>query len=165
MLHLLNRETGRAHRGRGWPERVRHTARGHDGRWAVHRATADSGGRQHLPVCGIQKPSVVSGAVPHGVPVRGQKYMGRIKKIDTSSLASRAMYEVTNTAVRYDPRMGAVYAAARRQRADRHALAIVVVVNKMFTIAWHMLKNRGTVRFPQRESVPMQAGQDGKEGE
>ena len=34
-------------------------------------------------------------------------------------------------------------ATAKRQHADKHALAIVVVANKMITITWHMLKNKG----------------------
>ena len=71
-----------------------------------------------------------------------QKYMGRIKKTGTSSLASWAMCEAANVAVRHDPRMEAACAAARRRHADKHAPAIVVVANKMVTIAWHVLKTK-----------------------
>ena len=69
--------------------------------------------------------------------------MGRMKKIDTSSLVNWAMCEAANTAALHDPRMEAVYTAARRRHADRHAPAVVVVANKMITIAWHMFKNGG----------------------
>lgn len=38
--------------------------------------------------------------------------------------------------------MAAVYESARRRHADKHALAIVAVVNKTVTITWHMLKTK-----------------------
>ena len=71
-----------------------------------------------------------------------RKYMGRMKEIDTSTLVNWAMCEAANTAVLHDPRMEAVYTAARRWHADRHAPAIVAVANKMITIAWHILKTK-----------------------
>lgn len=69
-------------------------------------------------------------------------YMGSMKKIDTNDIVNWAMCEAANTAVRHDDRMRLVYESARKRHADRHALAIVVVANKMITIAWHMLKTR-----------------------
>ena len=71
-----------------------------------------------------------------------KKYMGRIKKTGRSPLVNWAMCEAANVAVRYDPRMEVAYAAARRRHADKHAPAIVVVANKMVTIAWHVLKTK-----------------------
>ena len=68
--------------------------------------------------------------------------MGRIKKLDTNSLISWAVCEAANVAVRHDARMKSVYESAKRRHAGKHALAIVVVANKMVTIAWHMLKTR-----------------------
>ena len=70
------------------------------------------------------------------------KYMGRMKKMDTDTLVNWAMCEAANTAARHDPRMAAVYESARRRHADKHAPAVVVVANKMVTIAWHILKTR-----------------------
>ena len=69
-------------------------------------------------------------------------YMGKIKKIDTNSIVNWAMMEAANVAVRHDYRMKVAYESARKRHADKHALAIVVVANKMITIAWHMLKTK-----------------------
>ncbi len=52
------------------------------------------------------------------------------------------MCEVANIAMQYDPKMKAIYESARKRHADKHALAIVVVANKMVTIMWHMLHTR-----------------------
>lgn len=71
-----------------------------------------------------------------------QMYMGRIKKFDTDRLANWIMCEAANTAVRYDPKMKSIYEAARRRHAGKHALAIIVVANKMINILWHILKTR-----------------------
>jgi len=71
-----------------------------------------------------------------------QRYMGRMKKMDTNRTVSWTMIEAANVAIRHDPRMAAVYESARRRHADRHAQAIVVVAHKMITIAWHMLRTR-----------------------
>lgn len=71
-----------------------------------------------------------------------QRYMGRMKKMDTNKMVNWTMIEAANVAVRHDPRMAAVYESARRRHADRHAQAIVVVAHKMITIAWHMLRTR-----------------------
>ena len=79
-----------------------------------------------------------------------RKYMGRMKKIDTSSLVNWAMCEAANTAALHDPRMEAVYTAARRRHADRHAPAVVAVANKMITIAWHILKTKTKTPYESR---------------
>ena len=72
-----------------------------------------------------------------------KKYMGRIKKFDTNRTINWAMIEAANTAIRFDDRMKSVYESARKRHAGKHSLAIVVVVaNKMITIAWHMLKTK-----------------------
>jgi len=73
------------------------------------------------------------------VPTGDRNYTGRIKKFDTNKLVNWTMCEVANVAIRYDARMKATYESARRRHAGKHALAIVVVANKMTTIAWHML--------------------------
>ena len=65
--------------------------------------------------------------------------MTRIKKIGTNRLVNWTMCEAANTAIRHDPKMAAVYEAARRRHAGRHGPAIVVVAHKMITIIWHML--------------------------
>ncbi len=71
-----------------------------------------------------------------------QLYTGRIKKIDRNKIVNWAMMEAANTAVRHDDRMAAVYESARRRHTDKHGPAVVVVANKMLTIAWHMLNTR-----------------------
>lgn len=71
-----------------------------------------------------------------------KKYIGRMKKLDTSSLVNWAMCEAANTAVRHDPRMAAVYESAKKRHAGKHALAVVVVANKMATVVWHILKTK-----------------------
>ena len=60
----------------------------------------------------------------------------------SDGLVNWAMREAANVAVRYDARMKAVYEAARRRHAGKHALAIIAVAHKMVTIMWHMLKTR-----------------------
>ena len=57
--------------------------------------------------------------------------------MDTASLVNWAMCEAANIAV-HDSRMRATYLAARKRHADKHALGIIPVANKMITI-WHML--------------------------
>ena len=69
---------------------------------------------------------------------------GRAGRSGASGMANWALWEAANEAVLHDPRMGAAYRAALRRHADRHASGIVVVANKMATIAWHLL----TVRAP-----------------
>ena len=72
------------------------------------------------------------------------------------------MMEAANTAVRHDDRMAAVYESARRRHTDKHGPAVVVVANKMLTIAWHMLNTRTNILVTQRKTVQTQAGQDEK---
>ena len=62
--------------------------------------------------------------------------------MDTNGLVNWAMIEAANIAVQHDPRMEAVYRKARQRHADKHAPAVVVVANKMITIAWHILTTR-----------------------
>ena len=65
--------------------------------------------------------------------------MGRIKKMDTNSLVNWAMIQAANVAAMHDDKMAFVYERAKKLHAGKHALAAVVVANKMITIAWHML--------------------------
>ena len=71
-----------------------------------------------------------------------QTYRGKIKKFDTNRLVSWTMCEAANTAIRHDDRMKSIYESVRKRHADKHALAVVVVANKMINILWHMLKTR-----------------------
>ena len=71
-----------------------------------------------------------------------QMYLGKQKKLDTNSLVNWLMCEAANVAVRHDSRMKSVYESAKRRHAGKHALGIVVVANKMLTIAWHMLTTK-----------------------
>ena len=80
-----------------------------------------------------------------------QMYLGRMKKIDRNKLVNWAICEAANVAVQHDPRLAAVYEAARRRHADKHALGIVVVANKMVTIMWHMLKTRTPYKSHKHE--------------
>jgi len=64
------------------------------------------------------------------------------KKLDINKLVSQTMYEAANTAIRHDARIQVAYTSAHRRHVDKHTLAIVVVANKMTTIAWHMLTTR-----------------------
>ena len=66
-------------------------------------------------------------------------YMGRMKKMDTSTLVNWAMIEAATTAVLHDDRMKVVYESAKRRHANKHGPAVVAVANKMITIIWHML--------------------------
>lgn len=77
-------------------------------------------------------------------------YLGRMKKIDTNDIVNWVMIEAANTAARCDDRMRLVYETSRKRHADKHALAIVVVANKMLTIAWHIL----TTRTPYQSHNP-----------
>ncbi len=52
------------------------------------------------------------------------------------------MCEAANTAVLHDSKMETIYESAKKRHAGKHALAIVVVANKMVTIMWHMLHTR-----------------------
>ncbi len=69
----------------------------------------------------------------------GAPRMTRIKKLGTNRLVNWVMCEAANVAIQHDPRMAAVYEAARRRHAGRHGPAIIVVAHKMITIIWHML--------------------------
>ena len=71
-----------------------------------------------------------------------QKYLGRMKKLDTNSIVNWAMCEAANVAVIHDPRMKSIYESAKRRHADKHALAVVAVANKMITISWHILNTK-----------------------
>ena len=81
----------------------------------------------------------MSGLCPGVSQSGGAPRMTRIKKLGTNRLVNWVMCEVANTAIRHDPRMAAVYEAAKRRHAGRHGPAIVVVAHKMITIIWHML--------------------------
>ncbi len=83
-----------------------------------------------------------AGLCPAACQSGNRLHAGRIKKIDSSSLASRATCEAADVAVRHDARMEAVYASARRRHADMHGPAIIVVAHKMVTIMWHMLTTK-----------------------
>ena len=67
--------------------------------------------------------------------------LGKIKKAGTDRLVNWIMCEAASVAARHDLRMKAAYEAARKRHADKHALAVVVVANKMMNIMWHMLQN------------------------
>ena len=68
--------------------------------------------------------------------------MGRIKKLDTNRLVNWAMIQAANVAVRHDDRLALVFERSKKRHAGKHAPAIVVVANKMMTIAWHMLSTK-----------------------
>ena len=68
-----------------------------------------------------------------------QLYLGKRKKLDTNGLVNWIMCEAANVAARHDPRMRSIYESAKKRHAGKHALGIIVVANKMLTIAWHML--------------------------
>lgn len=67
---------------------------------------------------------------------------GGIKKTGRNRIANWLLIEAANTAIRYDTRMKATYEAAKARHGGKHALAIVVVANKMATIAYYVLKSR-----------------------
>ena len=77
--------------------------------------------------------------------------LGRMKKVGTDSLVNWAMCEAANVAVKHDDRMKAAYESARRRHAGKHALAIVVVANKMVSIMWHMLTTKTPYESHSRE--------------
>ncbi|MDE0091074.1 MAG: IS110 family transposase [Thaumarchaeota archaeon] len=54
----------------------------------------------------------------------GAPRMTRIKKLGTNRLVNWVMCEAANVAIQHDPRMAAVYEAARRRHAGRHGPAI-----------------------------------------
>ena len=67
---------------------------------------------------------------------------GGIKKLGRSRTVNWLLIEAANTAVQHDPRMADVYRKARSRHGDKHGPAIVVVANKMATIAYYVLKSR-----------------------
>ena len=67
---------------------------------------------------------------------------GGVKKIGRNRTVNWLLTEAANTAVQHDPRMKDVYKKARARHADKHAPAIVVVANKMATIAFYVLVSR-----------------------
>ena len=67
---------------------------------------------------------------------------GGVKKTGRSRSVNWLLAEAANTAVQHDPRMRAVYEAAKARHGGKHGPAIVVVANKMATIMYYVLKSR-----------------------
>lgn len=67
---------------------------------------------------------------------------GGVKKLGRNRTVNWLLIEAANTAVQHDPRMEDVYRKARARHGDKHGPAIVVVANKMATIAFYVLMSR-----------------------